>query len=147
MSPFAICLRELRKARGLKQKDLAEQLGYEQSYLSSLETGLKGPPTKELVEKLVTQFELTDFEAERIHRAATMSDRKLTIPTDADEQVYRLVYEMRRQIHKILPSQVSMMLEILNMPYKMIEETNYLASENTGKGNMKQKVMEAHNMK
>jgi transcriptional regulator with XRE-family HTH domain len=146
MSPFANWLREFRKARGLKQKDLAEQMGYEQSYVSSLEVGIKGPPTQEFVEKLTNAFRLSEDEAEQIRASAVESERKLTIPADADEQVYRLVYEMRQQIHKLLPSQVSMMLEILNMPYKMIEETKYLASEHTGKANMKQKGMEEHKM-
>ena len=140
MSPFAKWLRGFRKARGLKQKDLAEKLGYEQSYLSSLETGLKGPPTKELVGKLVNKFELTDFEAERIHRAATMSDRKLMIPVDAEEQVYWLVHEMRQRITTLLPSQISMMTEILGMPERLTEEAKGLAIKNAGKAKMKRKV-------
>jgi hypothetical protein len=78
--------------------------------------------------------------------AAVMSVRKLIIPLDADDQVYRLVHEMRRQIHKLLPSQVVMMMEIMNMPNKMIEETKNLAIERTGKANKKQKEMEAHKM-
>lgn len=146
MSPFAKCLREFRKKSGLMQKDLAEQLGYEQSYVSSLETGLKGPPTKEFVDKLTDVFGLSDVEAEQIRMAATMSARKLMIPVDADEQVYRLGHELRQQMHKLLPSQVSLMLEILSMPYKMIDEAKCLATWQTGKANMKQKEMEAHKM-
>jgi transcriptional regulator with XRE-family HTH domain len=133
-------------ARGLRQKDLAEQMGYEQSYVSALEVGIKGPPTQEFLEKLVGVFSLSDVEAERIRRVANVSARKLTIPADADEQVYRLIHEMRQQKYKLLPSQVFMMLEILNLPYKMIEETKYLANEPTGKANMKQKEMEEYKM-
>lgn len=147
MSPFANCLREFRKARGLKQKDLAEQMGYEQSYVSALEVGIKGPPTQEFVEKLVGLFSLSDVEAERIRRVATVSARKLTIPTDADEQVYRLFHEMRQQISTLLPSQVSLMLEILDMPHKMMEETKHLATEHIGKVRMKRIGMEVHNIK
>ena len=128
------------------QKDLAEQLGYEQSYLSSLETGLKGPPTKELVGNLVNKFELTDFEAERIHRAVTMSDRKLTIPVDADEQVYRLVHEMRQRMHTLLPSQISTNTENPGIPDRLNEEAKQLDIQYSGKANMKRKGMEVHKM-
>lgn len=146
MSPFARRLGEFRKARRLKQKDLAEQLGYEQSYLSALEVGIKGPPTKEFVEKLANAFRLSEDEAEEIRASAVESDRKLTIPADSDEQVYRLVHEMRQKICTLLPSQVSMMMEILSMPDKMIEETKGLAIKHTGKADTKRKGMEEHKM-
>jgi len=49
MSPFAIYLRKLRLRRGLKQKEMAYLLGYEQSYLSALERSVKGPPKQEFI--------------------------------------------------------------------------------------------------
>ena len=45
MSPFSQLLAETRRRHGLRQIDLAELLGYEQTYLSALEVGAKGPPT------------------------------------------------------------------------------------------------------
>ncbi|PYE26357.1 helix-turn-helix protein [Paraburkholderia silvatlantica] len=58
MSPFSILLHEFRLRCNLRQSDLAERLGYEQSYLSSLEVGRKGRPTREFVLKLVEALNL-----------------------------------------------------------------------------------------
>lgn len=50
MSPFSHFLHELRLRHQIRQAELAELLGYEQSYISALEIGAKGPPTEEFVE-------------------------------------------------------------------------------------------------
>ena len=50
MSPFSHFLHELRLRHQIRQSELAELLGYEQSYISALEIGAKGPPTEEFVE-------------------------------------------------------------------------------------------------
>lgn len=41
MSPFSQFLHDLRMRRRLRQADLADLLGYEQSYISALEVGLR----------------------------------------------------------------------------------------------------------
>ena len=51
MSPFSHFLHELRLQHQIRQSELAELLGYEQSYISALEVGIKGPPTDEFVRK------------------------------------------------------------------------------------------------
>lgn len=53
MSPFARQLHELRLRHGIRQNELAELIGYDQTYISALEVGLKGPPTPEFVDKVV----------------------------------------------------------------------------------------------
>ena len=53
MSPFARYLAELRKRLGMRQGEFSVLVGYDQSYLSALDTGLKGPPTQEFVERLI----------------------------------------------------------------------------------------------
>lgn len=44
MSPFAMTLRELRATKRLCQAEAAELLGYEQTYISALDVGIKEPP-------------------------------------------------------------------------------------------------------
>lgn len=58
MSPFAKLLKEFRLSRKLKQKELADLLGYEPSYLSALERSEKGPPRQEFVQKLTQRLGL-----------------------------------------------------------------------------------------
>ena len=62
MSPFAKLLRDYRIKSGLRQKELADLLGYEQSYLSALELGLKGPPNREFAGQLIRVLELDEEE-------------------------------------------------------------------------------------
>jgi predicted transcriptional regulator len=47
MSPFSHFLHTLRMRLEIRQAELAALVGYEQSYISALEVGLKGPPTEE----------------------------------------------------------------------------------------------------
>lgn len=47
-SPFATFLRTLRVRSGMRQHELAKQLGYEQAYVSALELGNK-PPSEEFL--------------------------------------------------------------------------------------------------
>ncbi|HEX5806423.1 MAG TPA: helix-turn-helix transcriptional regulator [Macromonas sp.] len=54
MSPFSLSLHDLRLRNGLRQAELAELMGYEQSYISALEVGLMSDDTvSEKLAKLV----------------------------------------------------------------------------------------------
>ena len=57
MNPFSHYLHDLRMRHEIRQSELAELLGYEQSYISALEIGAKGPPTPEFIEKLILALE------------------------------------------------------------------------------------------
>lgn len=110
MSPFASYLRELRQRRGLKQKEVAELLGYEQSYLSSLEKGLKGLPRRAFIDRLISRLALDSEEVAELDRALKCSDRRVLLPTNASPDEYALWHELRdlsgrldtRQIQSIL---------------------------------------------
>jgi transcriptional regulator with XRE-family HTH domain len=47
-------LRELRKAKGLSQLELAEKAKIERTYLTKLETGAKANPTLATLKRLAT---------------------------------------------------------------------------------------------
>lgn len=85
MSPFSHFLHELRLQHQIRQSELAELLGYEQSYISALEVGIKGPPTEEFVEKLITALDLPPTAQLELREAIAASDRKLVRiqPVDA----------------------------------------------------------------
>lgn len=119
MSPFSKFFRQVREKSGLRQKDLAELLGYEQSYLSSVEIGTKGPPTPEFVQKLISVLTLNDDEARQLWEAVEASQRKIQIPSDAPEGIFLLGYELRKQIDHLHPSQVEAMLAILRLSTAM----------------------------
>ena len=49
---FGLRLRELRKQAGLSQRELAERIGVNFSYLSKIESGVMPPPSEAVIEKL-----------------------------------------------------------------------------------------------
>jgi transcriptional regulator with XRE-family HTH domain len=122
MSPFAQFLIELRSRNGLRQAELAEAIGYDQSYVSALEIGIKGPPTEEFVDRLTQAFSLPEIERTRLHDAVESSQRKLVIDPDAPPEVFLLLNELRRGVNQLLPVQIRMIREALNLPGTVREE-------------------------
>lgn len=88
MSPFAHFLHDLRMRRNVRQADLAELMGYEQSYISALEIGLKGPPTPEFLSRLVAALSLSPDEQAQLQLAADASQRKLVLDPDMPEDIF-----------------------------------------------------------
>lgn len=88
MSPFSQLLHDLRVRHGLRQADLAERIGYEQSYISALEVSLKGPPTVEFLDRVANAMSLSDEERRQLWATAQASQRKLVIDPDAPPDIY-----------------------------------------------------------
>lgn len=116
MSPFASLLHEIRTQRGLRQFELAEMMGYEKSYISSLEIGTKGPPTLEFVERLVTTLQLDAEEQRTVLAAYKASERKLVLGLNSSAEIYWLVSELRDHIDALHPAQIRMFRDLLKMP-------------------------------
>ena len=116
MSPFAFALRELRNRLDIRQAELARRVGYEQSYLSGLELGSKGPPTHEFVERLITALALPTSEADHLRKAREASERKFEIPTDAPEETYLLCNTLHSRLSQLHPLQRQAILSILQLP-------------------------------
>src|SRR5690606_32740790 len=64
MTPFGLKMRELRAAKGVSQKEMADALGVSAAYLSALEHGKRGVPNWALVQKIVGYFNVIWDEAE-----------------------------------------------------------------------------------
>lgn len=99
----------------IRQGDLAELIGYEQSYVSALEVGIKGPPLPAFVDKLIKALELAPAEQERLHAAVAASQRKLVIDVDAPKEVYQLMAELQQRLQTLHPVQIRMIREVLSM--------------------------------
>jgi transcriptional regulator with XRE-family HTH domain len=127
MSPLSKMLQELRNRRGMRQKELAQLVGYEQSYLSALEIGTKGPPTGEFIDKLTYALNLDEEEQAELETALAMSDRKFVIPVNASQRLYELCFELRQTADQLLPSQIEMMLKVLQLPGELrLENTRVI---------------------
>jgi transcriptional regulator with XRE-family HTH domain len=113
MSPFSESLHSLRVRHGLRQVELAKLTGYEQSYISALEVGLKGPPTDEFLERMSVALALSEAEQEGLRAAALASQRKLAIEPDAPADIYWLLRDLRNEIAHLTPAQVRMIREVI----------------------------------
>jgi len=99
-------IRELRKARGLTQEQLAEMVGVEQKHVSRLELG-KSFPTIERLEKLAEAFNvpLRDF-FDYVH----LSDSDTRIAS-IDEMLKGLNDEDQRIAYKIMKEVIKSLQE------------------------------------
>ena len=113
MSPFSRYLVDLRRRLGVRQGELAELLGYDQSYLSALEIGQKGPPTPEFVQRLAEKLEFSNEEQQVLFTVADASERKLTIPPKADEEIYLLLRDLRDSLPLMSTAQVRVLREVM----------------------------------
>lgn len=121
MSPFSRVLRELRMRHGIRQAELAEAMGYEQTYISAIEVGTKGPPTAEFVSRLIQVLSLSSAEQQEIKDAAQASERRFNLNNDLPEGVFWMVKELRDHIETLHPSQVTLIREIIGMRERLAE--------------------------
>lgn len=117
MNPFSTKLKSLRIERGFRQVELAEKLGYEQSYVSAVELGIKGPPADEFLARLVCVLNLSEEERKALYQAVAASKRKIHIPQGASQEVYWLLYKLSQKLDHLHPTQISLIETALNLPF------------------------------
>lgn len=81
MTPFGLKMRELRAAKGVSQKEMADALGVSAAYLSALEHGKRGVPNWALVQKIVGYFNVIWDEAEELQHLAASSHPRVVVDT------------------------------------------------------------------
>jgi transcriptional regulator with XRE-family HTH domain len=81
MTPFGERLRQMRRAKGVSQKQMAASLGVSAAYLSALEHGKRGLPSWAMLQKIIGYFNVIWDEAEELHRLARNSDPRVVIDT------------------------------------------------------------------
>ncbi len=81
MTPFGRRMNELRRQKGVTQKQLAEALGVSGAYLSSIERGRRGRPPFALVERIIGYFEIIWDDADELRALADLSHPRARIDT------------------------------------------------------------------
>jgi transcriptional regulator with XRE-family HTH domain len=74
-------LRELRRRKGVSQKEMASALGVSAAYLSALEHGRRGAPTWTLIQKIIGYFNVIWDDAEELARLAETSHPRVKLDT------------------------------------------------------------------
>ncbi len=108
--------RELRAALGMRQAEFATRLGFEQSYVSAIEVGAKGPPNKDFVARLVKTLDLGELWENKLNAALDESQRKIMLSAESTEATFKMFNELRRQIDRLHPAQVELMQMALKLP-------------------------------
>lgn len=81
MTPFAARVRQMRRARGITQKEMAAALGVSPAYLSALEHGRRSPPNWAMVQKIIGYFNVIWDEADELQRLAALSHPRVVVDT------------------------------------------------------------------
>lgn len=119
MSPFASTLKTLRLNRNLLQKDAADLLGYEQSYISGLENGQKSPPKNGFIQKLIKTYQLNDQEQQMLTEAIEHTRYIYKLPKDASSEAFLIFQALEKQITALSRNQMQLIkialgLEVLH---------------------------------
>lgn len=113
MSPFSSLLYDLRTRHGVRQVELARRIGCDQSYISALEYGAKGPPTPEFLDRLIAELTLSEVEASELRGAVTESHHKFVIERVARPDVFKMVSKLHRRTAMLSPLHVQLIDAIL----------------------------------
>jgi transcriptional regulator with XRE-family HTH domain len=105
---------------GIRQSDLAAMLGYEQSYVSALEIGTKGPPTEEFVSKLTSVLELNDEDRNLLAIAVRESQRKYVIPVDASAEAFRMYRDLWDSLVDLHPTQMQIIRDVIRLKKQLV---------------------------
>ena len=114
MTPFGQRLRELRRAKGVSQKQMAAALGVSPAYLSALEHGHRGAPGWPMVQKVIGYFNVIWDDAEELEKLAAISNPRVQIDTSGlSPDATRLANVLAERIRGLDRAQIAEILEIL----------------------------------
>ena len=114
MTPFGTKLRQLREARGIKLKDMADALGVSGAYLSALEHGRRGRPTHAMVVAICAQLNIIWDDADELMRLARLSHPRITVDTAGlSSEATELANLLAERIRKLPPERISRLLELV----------------------------------
>lgn len=133
MSPFSIYLVELRNRYGLRQTKFAEMMGYEQSYVSALELGTKGPTNKEFVAQLIKIFKLDTHEQAELMHAIKQSQNRFTLPAGVQVDTFRMCSELWEKIDQLPSSHIQAIRALIKLNVQEVERTGRVASHTNKK--------------
>ena len=105
MTPFGLRMRELREAKGVNQKQMANDIGVSAAYLSALEHGHRGVPSWHFLQRVIGYFNIIWDEAEEFQRLAATSDARVMVDTvELSVEATIMANTLAEQIDKLSPS-------------------------------------------
>ena len=117
MTPFGLKMRELRRARSITLKRMAEDLQISPAYLSALEHGHRGRPSPVLLRQICSFFNVIWDEAEELHRLAAISHPRIVVDTAGlSPKATELANRMPERIGELDDATLEAALNLLKNP-------------------------------
>ena len=114
MTPFGAKMRELRAEKGVKQAEMAADLGVTPAYLSALEHGNRGAPSWAFIQKIIQYFGLIWDDAEDLKELAHLSKPKVTSDTSGlDPRATKAANLLSRRIGRLTDRELDQLLAFL----------------------------------
>ena len=102
MTPFGKRVRELRAAKNIRLKQMAEDLHVSSAYLSALEHGNRGRPGPGFVMQIAMYFELIWDEVDELKELAELSHPRVPVDTSGlDPKATLLANLMAKHIREL----------------------------------------------
>lgn len=115
MTPFGNVLSQLRRSRKLQQRELAERIGVQPCYISSIEGGKKGPPSKHVLQKLIEILQLSSEEIESLQSSIGPSERVFRVPETVSLEEYVFLWELRQRLGSLSGEELALMSHVLRL--------------------------------
>lgn len=125
-SPFSVFLKNIRLRNSQRQSEMAEILGYEQAYLSSIELGSK-PPSQEFLNRLSATY-LNERDQFEMMQEIQESKRRFVLPVEVPTETYRLCSELWEKIDRLHPAHIKAIRELLKLD-ELMANTRIVSSE------------------
>ena len=114
LTPFGRRVRELRRGRGVNQKDMARDLQISAAYLSALERGQRGRPSPVLVDQICGYFHIIWDDADAMRRLAKLSHPRVVIDTsESGPEATELANRLAVGINQLPVDRVKQMLAVM----------------------------------
>ncbi len=114
MTPFGRRMRELRQAKGVTLQQMAAALDVSPAYLSALEHGRRGRPSRTRVHQICQYFNIVWDEADELQRLARLSHPRVTVDTSGlTPEATEFANELAQRIRKLPREKVKALLETL----------------------------------
>lgn len=117
MTPFGLKIRELRATKGVTLKEMAAALNLSPAYLSALEHGRRGKPSRARLHEICAYFNIIWDDAEDLIQLAQISHPRVTVDTSGlSAEATELANRLARDIRSLPPETVKRMLAELKKP-------------------------------
>lgn len=123
MTPFGEAVRRIRRERGITQKEMAKALNVSSAYLSALESGKRGRPGFDFLQRVAGYLNIIWDEADDLFRVAAISHPRVVVDTSGLPADYTaLANRLAAEIRQLRPQTVSEMAAILDRAAKEREK-------------------------